>query len=249
MVQGTTPTLLFKFSVDLDLILEWRICFSQEGKENLIKTSAECLVDENKVIYVKLTQEETLAFDDKKILRIQAKALTKDNNVIPSQTVKKYVCEILDKSLFEIENNSPTIIDTSTIDFEFDTEPCGFGLDFEDLYIEKVSTGEGGNITFDKQLSLASENAVQNKVVAAKFNEQGEQINSLYEDFQKHKQEYESAVNVLNEHDKTQHNDIEGLKLGVNLAHERIDAIYSEITNALTELHNYAEALKGGEQQ
>lgn len=177
MVQGTTPTLLFKFSVDLDLILEWRICFSQEGKENLIKTSADCLVDENKVIYVKLTQEETLAFDEKKILRIQVKALTKDNNVIPSQIVKKYVCEILDKSVFEIENNSPTIIDTSTIDFEFDTEPCGFGLDFEDLYIEKVGNGGGGNITVDKQLSLVSTNPVENKVVTKAINDLDDKVN------------------------------------------------------------------------
>lgn len=144
MVQGTTPTFLFKFSVKLDLINEWRIGFFQEGKENLIKTQADCVVDENQVIYVKLTQEETLAFETTKYVKLKVKALTNDNNVITSQTKVLTVCEMLDKVLFEIENTPPTIIDTSTIDFEFDTEPCGFGLDFEDFYIEQVGTGGGG---------------------------------------------------------------------------------------------------------
>jgi hypothetical protein len=144
MIQGTTPTLLFKFSVDLALIKEWRICFYQEGKENLIKTNTDCVVDENKVIYVKLTQEETLNFDVDKYIKIQVKALTQDNNVISSQTITTHTHEILDKMLFMVENTTPTIIDTSAIEFEFDTEPCGFGLDFENLYIEQTGTGGGG---------------------------------------------------------------------------------------------------------
>ena len=171
MVQGTTPTLLFKFSVDLALIKEWRICFFQEGNENLIKTEYDCVVDENEVIYVKLTQKETFAFDDKKILKIKCKALTQDGNVIPSQTIKMFVCEMQDKVLFDIENTPPQIIDTSTINFEFETEPCGFGLDFENLYIEQVGTGGGSDITVDSQLSTISTNPVQNKVITAKFNE------------------------------------------------------------------------------
>ena len=172
MIQGTTPTFLFKFSVNLDLIFDWRICFAQEGKENLIKTAQDCIIDENNVIYVKLSQEETLAFDEKKILKIQVKALTKDNNVIPSQIVKNYVCEILDKAVFDVDTNAPTKIDTSTIDFEFETEPCGFGLDFEDLYIEKVGTGGGGGeLPIDDKFSLVSTNALQNKVITAKIQE------------------------------------------------------------------------------
>lgn len=170
MVQGTTPTFLFKFSVNLDLINEWRICFAQEGKENLIKTNQDCVIDENQVIYVKLSQDETFAFDDSKYVKIKVKALTNDNNVIPSQTIKMFVCEMLDKVKFDVENTLPQIIDTSTINFEFDTEPCGFGLDFEELYIEQVGTGGGGNITVDSQLSTTSKNPVENRVVAAKFN-------------------------------------------------------------------------------
>lgn len=175
MIQGTTPTSLFKFSVDLALIKEWRICFYQEGRENLIKTNADCIVDENKVIYVKLTQEETLAFDVDKYIKIQVKALTQDNNVISSQIITTHTHEILDKMLFAVENTTPTIIDTSAIEFEFNTEPCGFGLDFEDLYIEKVAGGS--DITVDNKLSLTSTNPVQNKVLTEKFNELQEEIN------------------------------------------------------------------------
>lgn len=172
MIQGTTPTFLFKFSVNLDLIKEWRICFAQEGKENLIKTQADCVVDKNQVIYVKLTQEETLAFETTKYVKLKVKALTNDNNVIPSQTKTLTVCEMLDKVLFDIESSPPTIIDTSTIDFEFDTEPCGFGLDFEDLYIEQVGTGGGGGeLPIDDKFSLVSTNALQNKVITAKIQE------------------------------------------------------------------------------
>ena len=188
MVQGTTPTLLFKFSVDLDLIKEWRICFYQEGEENLVKTEEDCVVDENKVIYVKLTQEETFAFDDKKVLKIKCKALTQDGNVIPSQAIKMFVCEMQDKVLFDVENIPPQIIDTSTINFEFETEPCGFGLDFEELYIEQVGTGGGGgNITVDSQLSTTSKNPVQNKVITNRINE-------FYNEFDTHKKKYEGVV-------------------------------------------------------
>lgn len=172
MIQGTTPTFLFKFSVNLDLIFDWRICFAQEGKENLIKTAQDCIVDENQVIYVKLTQEETFAFDTKKYINLRVKVLTKDNNVIPSKPKFLTVDEMLDKVVFEIENTPPTKIDTSTIEFEFDTEPCGFGLDFEDLYIEKVGTGGGGGeLPIDDKFSLVSTNALQNKVITAKIQE------------------------------------------------------------------------------
>lgn len=199
MVQGTTPTLLFKFSVDLDLIKEWRICFYQEGKENLVKTEADCVVDENKVIYVKLTQEETFAFDDKKILKIKCKALTQDGNVIPSQTIKMFVCEMQDKVLFDVENTEPQIIDTSTINFEFETEPCGFGLDFEELYIEQVGTGGGGNITVDSQLSTTSKNPVQNKVVTAALENLTQSTDTLGKAFFDHKQQYEARIEGMDE--------------------------------------------------
>lgn len=192
MIQGTTPTLLFKFSVDLALIKEWRICFYQEGKENLIKTNADCIVDENKVIYVKLTQEETLNFDVDKYIKIQVKALTQDSNVISSQTITTHTHEILDKMLFTVDNTTPTIIDTSAIEFEFNTAPCGFGLDFEDLYIEQVGTGGGSNITVDKELSLTSTNPVQNKVVTKK-------IEDFHKEFSTHKTAYENAVNALDD--------------------------------------------------
>lgn len=149
MTQGTTPTFLFKFSVDLSLLKEWRICFAQDGKENLVKTEKDCQIDQNNVVFIKLTQDETLEFDTKKYIKLQAKALTNDDNVIPSDTKKLFILPILDKTVFVVENNTPTLIDSSTIEFEFDTDPCGFGLDFEELYIENVSGG-GSSVSIQK---------------------------------------------------------------------------------------------------
>ena len=188
MIQATTPTLLFKFSVDLSLVSQWRICWAQEGKENLIKTEQECTVDNNQVIYVKLTQEETLAFDSRKLVKIQAKALTQDGNVIASAEKKTHICTILDKITFQVEATDPIHIDTSIIEFEFETEPCGFGLDFEEIYIEQVGTGGGGNITVDSQLSTTSRNPVENKVITSRLTE-------FYNEFDAHKKKYEGIVN------------------------------------------------------
>lgn len=171
MTQGTTPTLLFKFSFDLQLAKEWRIVFYQDEETNFVKTQADCIVDENQVIYIKLTQAETLAFDVNKYLKIQAKALTNDNNVISSDILTTHIHIILDKALFEVENTPPTIIDTSVIEFTFNKEHCQFGIDFEDLYIEQVGTGGGADITVDKELSLTSTNPVQNKVITQKIQE------------------------------------------------------------------------------
>lgn len=176
MVQGTTPTLLFKFSFDLALAKEWRIAFYQDEETNFVKTQADCIVDENQVIYIKLTQEETLSFDVNKYLKIQAKALTNDNNVISSDTIATHVHEILDKALFEIENTPPTIIDTSVIEFHFNEEHCQYGLDFEDLYIEKVGSGGGSDITVDKELSTTSTNPVQNRTITTALNNKQDKL-------------------------------------------------------------------------
>ena len=302
MVQGTTPTFLFKFSVNLDLINEWRICFAQEGKENLIKTNQDCVIDENQVIYVKLSQDETFAFDDSKYVKIKVKALTKDNNVITSQTIKMFVCEMLDKVKFDVENTPPQIIDTSTINFEFDTEPCGFGLDFENLFIETVGGGGGGDsMTVDSQLSTTSKNPVQNKVISTEIAKINENHSALAYDYQRHKAEYEQdvdnigkalgetkedvakaeqATNVLSEqfyNHKQQYeqtvNTVEEMVYGHGVEISQLKTgkqdkltfdttptqgssnpvtsggvytVIGNISSALTELHNYAETLKGG---
>ena len=236
MTQGTTPTLLFKFSFDLALAKEWRIIFYQDEENNFPKTQNDCIVDENQVIYIKLTQEETLSFDTNKYLKIQAKALTNDNNVIPSDTITTHIHEILDKALFEIENTPPTIIDTSVIEFTFNKEHCQFGIDFDDLYIEPV--GGGADITVDKELSLTSTNPVQNKVVTQAINNLDRAVNQHYQDVNNHITQYEEKVDHIEE----------VLDRHTEEYEQKVDNMESDIYRHLQEYESRVEDLENNKQ-
>jgi hypothetical protein len=163
MIQGTTPTIYVAFSVEIESLREFKIIFEQEGKENLVKTQAECIIDtENNVAYTKLSQEETLAFSVDEIVRIQAKALTNDGNVIASSIVKEFFCPVLDDTLFEGASNEITPIDTDVISLDFENCCCGFGLDFGNMIVYQ-------ELPADTHLSSTSTNAVQNKVITENF--------------------------------------------------------------------------------
>lgn len=239
MTQGTTPTLLFKFSFDLQLAKEWRIVFYQDEETNFVKTQADCIVDENQVIYIKLTQEETLSFDPNKYLKIQAKALTNSNNVIPSDILTTHIHIILDKAFFEIENTPPTIIDTSVIEFTFNEEHCQYGIDFEDLYIEPVGGGGGGaDITVDKELSLTSTNPVQNKVITQAINNLDRAVNQHYQDVNNHITQYEEKVDHIEE----------VLDRHTEEYEQKVDNMESDIYQHLQEYESRVENLENNKQ-
>lgn len=163
MIQGTTPTIYVAFSVEIESLREFKIIFEQEGKENLVKTQAECIIDtENNVAYTKLSQEETLAFSVDEIVRVQAKALTNDGNVIASSIVKEFFCPVLDDTLFEGVSNEITPMDTDVISLDFENSCCGFGLDFGNMIVYQ-------ELPADTSLSSTSTNALQNKVVTENF--------------------------------------------------------------------------------
>lgn len=163
MIQGTTPTIYVAFSVEIESLREFKIIFEQEGKENLVKTQAECIIDiENNVAYTKLSQEETLAFSVDEIVRVQAKALTNDGNVIASSIVKEFFCPVLDDTLFEGVSNEITPIDTDVISLDFENSCCGFGLDFGNMIVYQ-------ELPADTSLSSTSTNALQNKVITDNF--------------------------------------------------------------------------------
>ena len=163
MIRGTTPTIYMAFGVEIESLKEFKIIFEQEGKENLVKTEKDCTIDTNtNVAYTKLTQKETLDFSERKLVKIQAKALTNDGNVIASGIVKEIFCEILDDSEFEGANNEPTPIDTEIIEFDFSNNSCGFGVDFGNMIVYQ-------ELPADKELSSTSTNAVENKVITENF--------------------------------------------------------------------------------
>ena len=99
MLRGTTPTYYFAFPVSLKTIKEFKIIFSQD-ENSLVKTDRDCLVDETQnIVIAKLSQEETLSFSENIYAKIQAKALTKDGNVIASDILFDKICPSTAKSL------------------------------------------------------------------------------------------------------------------------------------------------------
>jgi hypothetical protein len=163
MIRGTTPIIYMAFGVEIESLKEFKIIFEQEGKENLIKANKDCTIDtENNVAYTKLSQEETLAFDERKVVKVQAKCVTLDGNVIASDIVKEGVCPTLDETPFEDVSSEITPINTNTIKFDFSNSNCGFALDFGDMIVYQ-------EIPADKQLSSTSTNALENKVITENF--------------------------------------------------------------------------------
>lgn len=163
MIRGTTPTIYVAFGVEIESLNEFKIIFEQEGKENLVKKQDDCVIDtETNVAYTKLSQKETLAFDERKLVKIQAKALTKDGNVIASDIEKSVFCATLDETEFEGASSEITPIDTNKIALNFTNNNCGFALDFGDMIVYE-------QIPADKELSSTSTNSVQNKVVTENF--------------------------------------------------------------------------------
>lgn len=163
MIRGTTPIIYMAFGVEIESLKEFKIIFEQEGKENLIKANKDCTIDtENNVAYTKLSQEETLAFDERKVVKVQAKCVTLDGNVIASDIVKEGVCPTLDETPFEDVSSEITPINTNTIKFDFSNSNCGFALDFGDMIVYQ-------ELPADTQLSSTSTNALENKVITENF--------------------------------------------------------------------------------
>ena len=100
--------------------------------------------------------------DSNSIVNIQAKALTKDGNVIATQIAKKYFQETLDEVVFENASNEINPVDTNAVHLEFCNNNSGFLMDFGDMIIYQ-------ELPADKQLSSTSTNAVENRVVTENF--------------------------------------------------------------------------------
>ena len=86
MIRGTTPTLEFTIPFDTELIAEAFVTLSQKNKVVLDKPLAECQRDE-KVLSVKLTQEETLLLDCDYKTEIQIRVRTVDGDALASDII------------------------------------------------------------------------------------------------------------------------------------------------------------------
>jgi hypothetical protein len=79
MYRGTTPTITFKISSDLNFNYIKEVWFTLvSGSKKITKTKSECSLDEDaKTISITLTQEETLKFSTGSV-NVQMRILTKE---------------------------------------------------------------------------------------------------------------------------------------------------------------------------
>ena len=94
MIQGTTPTHTFNLPFDSANIECLRIVYEQNKKVILAKE--ECTKDGNK-LELKLTQEETLMFDENIPVRIQLHVKFTNGEVGASKPTTVPVYELLDR--------------------------------------------------------------------------------------------------------------------------------------------------------
>lgn len=94
MRRGTTPTHIFETTIDLRGAVVLFMTYNQGKKTIVEKTIDDIEVAEDKLT-IKLTQEETLAFDLGKNVQIQCRAKFEDENAIASDILDVRVCDIL----------------------------------------------------------------------------------------------------------------------------------------------------------
>ena len=81
MIRGTTPTHKFRIPFNTDMVKDVRISYAQDGVIIAEKTVEDCVLEGNEIT-IKLTQEETLKFHDKRQVELQVRLLTKDGNAM-----------------------------------------------------------------------------------------------------------------------------------------------------------------------
>lgn len=100
MIQGTTPTHKFHIPIDSSIISSVRITYAQQGRVLLTKETEDCRMSDN-VIELKLTQEETLLFDEFSSVQIQVRVLTAGGDALASELIRVPCGAILDKEVLE----------------------------------------------------------------------------------------------------------------------------------------------------
>lgn len=98
MIQGTTPTHQFTVPMDASLIQKVRITYAQKDTVLLTKEETDCRIEGN-VIELKLSQEETLLFDEFSSVQIQVRVLTTAGDALASDLIRIPCGAILDKEV------------------------------------------------------------------------------------------------------------------------------------------------------
>lgn len=94
MLRGTTPTHVFKTNIDLSDAEVIFITYKQQGKILVEKTIDDVTLTAEEVS-VKLTQEDTLAFDEHSNVKLQIRARFADGTAVACPVIERPVGDIL----------------------------------------------------------------------------------------------------------------------------------------------------------
>ena len=99
-MRGTTPTHTFTLPIPLEGFKVIRIIYSQNDKVIVRKDKGDCEVEGNKIV-TRLTQRETLRFDDKEKVEIQIRFLTYDGEASKTEIKTTSATRCLDDEVLE----------------------------------------------------------------------------------------------------------------------------------------------------
>lgn len=94
ITRVTTPLHKFTFPISPDNFEIIKITYAQRNKIVFTKEKPDMTFDENKVL-VRLSQEETKAFDARYPVQIQVRGLTYNGSAVASKTFERTVEEVL----------------------------------------------------------------------------------------------------------------------------------------------------------
>ena len=100
MRRGTTPTHTFSLDFSAELIAALRVTYAQDGEIILSKTESDVEVSGNE-ISVRLTQEETLKFNEESDVEIQLKILSTSGDVLASPVYTVHPLRIIDEEVLK----------------------------------------------------------------------------------------------------------------------------------------------------
>lgn len=100
MIRGTTPTHIFKINIDPDIIKDVHIIYAQNDEILIEKSTKDCNIEKDSIC-VRLSQEESLLFDCKKVVQIQIAVLTHQGDCMKSKIINVGVDKCLKGEVIE----------------------------------------------------------------------------------------------------------------------------------------------------
>lgn len=98
MIPGTTPTHTFSIPVDATALAEMRITYKQGDTIVMQKGKNDCTLSGKKAV-IRLSQEDSLLFENRIPVRIQIKCKTTSGDVLVSKIKMVPVQEVLEREV------------------------------------------------------------------------------------------------------------------------------------------------------